>query len=227
MSERCFIILDTETTGLCKRKVAFPTEPASIEDRGSEVCQIGGLIVNEDMAIRRCFCHFCDTVAPNSSTQAFAVHGIDQRAVREYVEGQFLGEVLTSYLPEFFGDDVIFIGYNVEFDLTMIGQTLDNTPGIFTWRVCNTPVLSKRGRWSVDVMRYFRAGRSYRKLASFTSELADSRKALLRSSPKFSAVETNCSELFMAGWEKEHNAFFDAINTFLLWRDRIWKEKLL
>lgn len=227
VADRRFVIFDTETTGLEQRAPALSTVPGSIESRGSEICQIGGLVCNYNMEPIRGFCHYCDTVAAESHPKAFWVHGMSQRDVREYLAGQFFSEVATTLLPEFFEPNTVFIGYNSEFDLGMVKQGLDNAPVSFDWKQCMFPVIPKTGRWSVDVMKFFPAGRTHRKLSSFTEELAEAREKFITDYFRWVSVETNCQELLSTTWKREHNAFFDALNTFLLWRDRIWRVKLL
>lgn len=227
MTDRRFVIFDTETTGLERRAPALCNVPGSIEARGSEICQIGGIVCNYKMEPVRGFCHYCDTVAAESGAQAHWVHGISQREVREYLAGQYFSEVAMTLLPELFEPNTVFVGYNSEFDLGMISQGLDNAPCDFTWKPCMSPVIPKTGRWSVDVMKFFPAGKSYRKLSSFTEELATTRDKFLSDYFHLLSVDTNCAEILSTTWKREHNAFFDALNTFLLWRDKIWRVKLL
>lgn len=224
---RKFIIYDTETTGLSRQGSDTLNKPSSVTTKGSEVCQIGGLILNEAMKPIKLFCHYCDTVVANSSQSAIDVHGIDMRNVREYVAGQFLPEIIQRYLPEFLEDNVIFIGYNVEFDMDMVAQTLANSPFEFSWSSLKTSVVPKRGRYSVDLAEFFKIGSKYRRLVSFEKELVTPRTQFLNYYSQFLTVETNCIELLAPSWEKAHNSFFDALNTYLLWGDKIWKKKLV
>lgn len=224
---RQFIVYDTETTGLYTIAKNALDVPASITMRGGEVCQIGGLVLNEAMVPKKLFCHYCDTVVAESSSSAFSVHGISQREVRGRVLAQFLPEILTYYLPEFFGEDVVFLGYNIEFDMSMVAQTMANTPLPFTWTPFKGSILPKHGRVSVNVADYVKQGTHYRKLSTFDEELKERREDFIRRMSNVLSIETNCCDMLNTSWRTSHNAFYDALNTYLLWGDRVWKKKLL
>ena len=226
-TERIFIVFDTEGTGLSKMLSTRLNEPLALTARGSEVCQIGGIILSERMIPLKLFCHYCDTVLADSPPRPFSIHGITQRQVRQYLCGQFLPEVMMQYLPEFFYPNVIFIGYNVEFDMTVVAQSLANSPLPWNWKRFTASVVPRRGRHSIDVSEYVKRNGHYRSLSSFSQELATQRLQFLSYYERRMSVETNCIEMLQDTWEKEHNAFFDALNTFLLWGDRIWKKKLV
>lgn len=226
-SDRIFIVYDTEGTGLQKSMFGQLNSPAPVTARGSEVCQIGGIILDDRMVPQKLFCHYCDTVAADSPNAAYKVHGISQRDVRRYLLGQFLPEIITQYLPEFLYPNVIFIGYNVEFDMTLVAQSLSNSPIDWKWTPLKASIVPRRGRHSVDVGEYVKKGDRFCKLASFSDELATRRLQFLTFYEKRLPVQTNCIELLRGTWEHEHNAFFDAVNTFLLWGDRVWKKKLV
>lgn len=95
-------------------------------------------------------------------------------------------------------------------------------------------IIPKDGRWAVDVSEFFKyigsvsAGKSghYRKLSTFEKELEEDREKFFQQYGSME-VETNCIDLLAPSWEHSHNAFFDALNTYLLWRDRVWRKKLL
>lgn len=230
---RQFIVYDTETTGRKKAEIDI-TLPSAMRQRGDEVCQIGGIILNDKMEPIKLFCHYCDTVAVEVSAGAFAVNEISMQEVRKYVRCQYLSNVLLDKVPEFFWDDTIFIGYNIEFDQEMVKQTLANTDVPFDWQPFKGSIVPKKGRWAVDVAEYFKqpgnpvSGKNsyYRKLSSFSKELEGAREAFLSQFGHLE-VDTNCLELLAPSWERSHNAFFDALNTYLLWRDRIWRKKLV
>lgn len=235
---RQFIVYDTETTGLTRAEVDL-TLPATLHNRGDEVCQIGGLILNERMEPTRLFCHYCDTVTVECSPGATRVHGMTMKEIRQYVRCQYLPVVLHDNVPEFFWNDIIFIGYNVEFDQCMVKQTLSNTGVDFKWEPFKGSILPKTGRHAVDVAEYFKRVSSggsvstykkhasyFRKLSSFDAELEPARQ-LFYSQYGDLQVESNCPELFEPSWCKAHSAFYDALNTFLLWRDYVWHKKVV
>lgn len=227
---RQFLVYDTEATGL-KFAESDLTMPSTIRSRGDEVCQIGGLLLDEKMEPTKLFCHYCDTVKVDCDASAQKVNGIYMEEVRKYVRCQYLSQVLLERVPEFFADNVIFVGYNVEFDQKMVKQTLSNSDVSFDWKPHRGSIVPKTGRWSVDVSEFFKKigsqNKSYRQhLSSFVKELEGPREEFLQQYGHLH-VETNCIELLEPSWKQAHNSFFDALNTFLLWRDRIWRKKLL
>lgn len=226
-AERIFIVFDTEGTGLTRIPKTAINVPASVYSRGSEVCQIGGIILNNQMQPLKLFCHYCDTVAPESSSGAISVHGISQRVVRRYLTGQYLPEIIERWLPEFLWNDVVFVGYNAEFDMDLVAQTMANSPINFTWKRFIGSIVPKHGRFSIDVGDFVKIGDNFRKLSSFEKELEWQREAFLSRYSRTMSIDTNCIEMLHDSWEKAHNSFFDALNTYLLWSDRVWKKKLL
>lgn len=230
---RHFIVYDTETTGL-KKAEGDITLPSGLRSRGDEVCQIGGIVLDERMEPQRLFCHYCDTVKIDCDRAAQQVNGIYMDEVRKYVRCQYLPNVLHDRVPEFFWSDTIFVGYNIDFDQTMVQQTLANTGIPFEWSPLIGSIVPKHGRWAIDVSEYFKQtgnvargkGSYYRRLSTFDKELEPSRQEFYT---RYGAmeVETNCMELFAPSWQQAHNSFYDALNTFLLWRDRVWRKKLV
>lgn len=226
---RIFITFDTETTGLKLADVDL-TAPASLRARGDEVCQIGGIVCDENMEPLKLFCHYCDTVKVECDRGAQQVNGIYMDEVRKYVRSQYLSIVLMEWLREFFYNDVVFIGYNSEFDLNMVKQTISNTDMKFEWTPLMGSIIPKHGRVSVDISEYFkvhRGGKAYRqRLSAFDAKLEESRGTFIQQYAHMN-VESNCNELFVPSWNQRHSAFYDALNTHLLWRDTVWRKKLI
>lgn len=227
MSDRCFICFDTEATGLTRVQKKNLIYPGAITTKGAEVCQIGGLILDKYMQPVRLFCYYCDTVVAGSKQAAFEVHGINAREVRSSLPAIFLPEVLERYLPEFFYPDSVFIGYNAMFDMDMVSQTIANSPLSFEYKQLFAQIIPKTGRYVIDVAEYLKLGSTYRRLTSFENEVAPKRDAFLRDYANALHVETNCIDLLSGTWERAHNAFFDALNTYILWGDKIWRKKVV
>lgn len=226
MSPRKFAIIDTETTGLDKLSDKNLNIPASIYSRGDEVCQIGGLICDSSMKVEKAFCYYCDTVKADSSAGALNVHGISMQQVRQYVAGEFLPVVLYKYISELLWDNTVFIGYVAGYDMTLIRQTLANSALRFDWKVLTEPVLPKTGRYMIDVGNYFKIKNRYRKLASFEDSLRESRDNFLNTEGDRLDLLTNCQQLISPLIMNNHNSFYDALNTYLLWSERVWKKKV-
>lgn len=226
---RIFITFDTETTGL-KLADTDLSVPSSLRTRGDEVCQIGGIICDESMEPIKMFCHYCDTVKIDVDRGAQQVNRIYMDEVRKYVRAQYLSIVLMERLREFFYNDVVFIGYNSEFDLSMVKQTVSNTDMKFEWEPLKGSIIPKHGRVSVDVSQFHMMhnnGRTFRqKLSSFDKKLEGPRDAFIQQYAHV-MVESNCDELFVPSWNQRHSAFYDALNTHLLWRDTVWRKKLI
>lgn len=225
--ERIFAFLDVESTGLQRQPLSSLCEAAPIFSHGDEVCQIGGIITDSMMRPSKFFCHYCDTVRADSPAQAQSVHGISQRDVRRYALGQFLPEIITRYLPELLEENVIFVGYNVEFDMGEIAQTCANSPINFEWSPLKGNIVPRRGRHSVDVAEFVKTTKGYVKLTSFEKELETPRMQFLNLWERRLSVQTNCIELLQDTWEQAHNSFFDALNTYILWGEKVWKKKLV
>lgn len=224
MSEPYFAVLDTETTGLHRCKPEVRNVPASFTNRGSEVCQLGGLLVSKNLVPVKMFCYYCDVVSAGCSKAAMDVHGLSMKTIRERVPGKFLSSVMMTYLPELFFDNVVFVGYNVEFDMDLIAQTLANTID-FTWfKNRDLTKLPKSGRWSFDVSPYYKVGSNYRRLSSFVKQLEPRRREFIEQYNCPQMIETNCPDLFLESWQTTHNSFFDSLNTYLLWQDLLWKK---
>lgn len=225
--DRKFVVLDTENTGLERLQTGLLNTPTALKIRGSEVCQIGGLVLDEQMVPIRLFCLYCDTVAADSSLVAYNVHGIAQRDVRRYLAGQFLPEVMTVYLPELFDPNIIFIGYNIEYDMSMIAQTLSNSPVDWIWRRLVSSIIPRTGRWSIDVAEYVKMRGAYLRLSTFEKKLETARNQFFDIISTSMRIDTNCPELLAPSLKRAHSAFYDAVNTYLLWGEKVWKKKLV
>lgn len=192
--------------------------PSSITSRGSEVMSIGGIITDAFMTPIKFFCHWCDTVAPCSEA-AYEVHGISTKDVRTFVGGEFLPILMTRRLPEFFEENINFFGYNVEFDMCMVRQTLANSPLQFTWKKNSRPgFIPKSGRWSNDIASLYKIKGRFQPLSNFVKRLEPRRNEFISRWGDTVPFDSNCPELLSSSF-KSHNAFYDSLNTFLLWED--------
>lgn len=217
-----YIVFDTETTGL-KRKFASLNEAASFSDLGDEIIQIGGLILDDKAEPIKAFCHYCDTVTSSSSSDSFRVHGINSEHVRDEVGGMFVDEILWKWCPEFFAPSVTFVGYNGMFDIQMVAQGLRNFPYPFVKPEKLSTRLKKSGRWVLDVMDYLP---EKRKLVQQASLMGKERDKFFEEYGGRLTLETNAPRLLEQEWNQAHNSLFDSIETYLLFKHKVWQVKV-
>jgi len=218
-------VFDTEGTGLTKL-VGNLQQPLSVAKSGAEVIEIGGLFLDERLQPIKFFKHYCDCMAPHSDAQAFAVHGIELEFIRRYVSGVFFEEVVATWLPEFLEDDILFIGYNVDFDLKMAAQSMRDFPKQFIMPKRMFVKVPRRGRYSLDVMQYLP---QKRKLSSYEDALAEERQHFWATYRRAVPRESNCQGWADVEWDREtaHDSFFDALETYLLLTTQIAGKKIL
>lgn len=217
------MVLDTETTGLNK-KYSKLNVPCSLRENGDEVVQVGGLILNESLEPVRMFCHYCDCLMPSVVPAAYEVNKLDLTTIRRYIPGMYLEEVCVKLIPEIFLDDLVIIGYNTSFDLRMVAQSMRNF--CFDFENCGkvTTSFPTRGRWILDVMSYMP---KRTKLVSHHDSLSGARSSFYAQWAGSLKIETNIPELLESSWQSAHNALFDAIETYLLFKERVWQKKLI
>ena len=216
------LVYDVEATGL-RVKYTGLSEPCSITDGGDEILQIGGLVLDEKMDPVRAFCHFCDTVTASSSAEAYATHEIKLEEIRDRLCNVFVEEVITTRCPEMLADDTVFIGYNTDYDLRMTATGLRNIPGLFKQPAQVTTRINRKGRQYVDLMKYYP---ERRKLVQRVASLQDRRDAFFSQYGHKLPFETNYPELFLEQWGRSHNALWDVIDTYLLFKEEVWRKKL-
>lgn len=217
-----YIVFDTETTGLNRRRAKL-NEPGTLFENGDEVIQIGGVILDNSLNPKKLFCHYCDVLQAESHEGAREVHGILLDDIRATLPNVYLEDVLLRWVPEFFSDDVVFIGYNSGFDIQMVAQTLRNFCFDFEGIQKVTTRMPQSGRWQLDTMAYLP---KRVKLTSLYSQLTDARNAFYAAYANRIPLETNNPEMLEPTWRGAHNSLFDAIETYLLFKDRIWQKKL-
>ena len=218
-----YIVLDTETTGLTKKYSDLRT-PCSLRDNGDEVVQIGGLVLDDDMNPARAFCHYCDLLMPAMPEKAYSINGIALGDVRSKVENIFLEEVVVKWIPEIMLEDSIIFGYNAEFDVHMIAQSMRNFYGGFRkYKRVTSPILPDTGNWVVDVMSYLP---KRVKLTSLYSSCSTERELFYRNYANKLKLETNAPELLEPTISQAHNSLYDAIETYLVLKTHVWGKKL-
>lgn len=217
-----YIVFDTETTGLDIRHASLK-EVCSISNNGDEVIQIGGLTLDSNLNPIKAFCHYCDCLKHASDGKAFKTHQLDLATIRRYVPNTYLEDVLVTYLPEFFEEDVVFIGYNVKFDINMVAQSIRNSS--LEWGPFQNvkAKLPREGRWQLNVMDFLPRRMQ---LVSYETSLREARTKFYKEFQGRLPLETNCPELLSEHWQRAHHALYDSIQTYLLFKEQVWMKKI-
>lgn len=222
------IFLDTETTGLDYEK-----DTKNITDFYDEVLQVGGLIVKNapwenntsdySNTIIEPFALYCDTVKSHSQA-AYNVHHIDIRQIRKYLEGEFLPKVLYENLPELFEDNVTLIGHNIMFDVNIVNRNVKDCYPFDFKKVTSNIFPKQAGHFAIDTVDFTKT-QEYRKKLSALYKTHKDKIDQFAESIYMSKIRTNCYELFDARKES-HDALFDSICVYVIWRDLLWKKKV-
>lgn len=219
-----YVVFDTECTGLEKLQGSL-AQPHSVTKIGAEVIQIGGMFLDENMEPIKAFCHYCDCLAAHSEAAAYATHKIQLEDIRAHVSGMFLEEVLCRYLPEFYSSDIVFIGYNADFDMRMTAQSSRDFPVTFKLGRRVVSKMPTSGRNVLDVMDFLGPHRA--KLVSYESWIKPYRDQFMSLYRRVLPVETNIPSMYLESWEKAHNALYDAVNTYILFKYKLWGVKVI
>lgn len=227
------IVFDTETTGLADSNPDV-TSRVTLAQMGSEVVQLGGLIVNggpwnradpyKEISIEP-FCYFLDCIAANPCPEAMKITHIDMRRWREEVNGYYLHQALVEGVPEMYASDCNFIGHNVMFDIGMMNQTLRNTGG-FKAALLRNSILPSKGRWAIDTVAYTTKFGRRQKLTALASYMEEEINEFKESIAGIK-VRTNSETLLNGEYSGAHNALTDSICTFVVWRDLVWRRKIV
>ena len=106
-----YLIFDTETTGLHSQ---------------DEVIQFSGLILDNNLKLKRGYNWYCDT--PHEiNKDAAAVHGITKKMLHDLSGGKVFEDRWFTMLNGIdMTEGITFVGWNVDFDKRLINQTLNN-----------------------------------------------------------------------------------------------------
>lgn len=217
-----YMVVDTETTGLegCRYHTSLP---CAVMDNGDEILQIGGLFLDEAFNPIRGFCFYCDILRAGVPEAAFNVHGISIREIRKDLPNIFIEEVVHTELPELFEDDLLFIGYNTDFDIKMLRQGLRNSPAEFGVFQPTASSIPRKGRWTLDVMKYMP---KRRKLASYSEQLKIPRERFYETFSQSLPIAFNSERLVQESFTGPHNALYDVVETYLLFKEEVLDKRI-
>ena len=139
-----YVILDTETT-----------------DLKGDVVQMAIIVLDDNFKVESFDSFYCNT-DKIVSEGAFKVHGISNQMAKELSEGKFLEDYLLGnpkYKKLLFEPGVVFVGFNVMFDLNTINRVLMDKTGVsFSSPIkCNSILnLDEKRRYCLDMMYYAR-----------------------------------------------------------------------
>ncbi len=138
------VIFDTETTSLFMRT---PTKA------GAEVIQFAAIMVDENFNITRVINRYCSSTQLVDS-EALKVHKLSDKKISILSDDKFFEQIVREESLRNL-DNVTWIGYNINFDIKMINQTLfqNGYEGLDFGK--NTEMLSfrKNGIYHFDAMR--------------------------------------------------------------------------
>lgn len=216
------IVLDTETTGLAKCTLPFD-KPTSLSKMGSEVVQLGGLIIKEDDRFEP-FLFFCDTIAPNLNKGAQKVTGLDMNLIRPHVPCYYLHQAICEGVPELMLQDLNIIGHNIKYDYQMMKQSLRNSID-FNATLLTNSLMPTNGRWLIDTIELTQVRGRWQKLQSLASKYKTDIDNFIADLSNTS-IRTNSPSLCRTFGIHAHNALYDSICTWIVWRNEIWKKKV-
>lgn len=138
-----FVILDTETT-----------------DFNGEVIQLAVAVLDERFRVISFDSFYCDT-NELVSKGAYEVHGLSNELVHKLSGGKYLEDYLLNdpkYKSLFFEEDIVVMGFNVNFDVKSINNTLLNTGMTLNHLYsCHSPLVAQPGKsYYFDLMKYAR-----------------------------------------------------------------------
>lgn len=219
-----YIIFDTETTGLRKMAPADWDKCCSLNYEGDSVIEFGAVLVREDASIVKSVCLFNDCITAGGNPKAMSVNGLSLQEIRRTLSGVTLERNLATFFPEFFDTDVCYLGWNTPYDIALVSQTVRNyriMPKVPQHMDLRSP---KTGPCFVDVCDFYNtiAGGKKRRqrLVDASSRFATDIAEIFSRCSK--SLITNSRDLFEQNEGGCHSALYDAVATYVLWRERVW-----
>lgn len=137
------------------RYVIFDTETTDLK---GEVIQLSYMVLDSDFDVLDFDSFYCDTTA-KISQGAFNVHGISNELLEVLSEGKYLEDHLLKDPKKkslfIDGTGIVFVGYNVKFDIERVNQTLLATGQSLTsmFETESTVGLKESFNYSLDLMK--------------------------------------------------------------------------
>lgn len=203
-----YLVIDTETTGVNQSYVS-EKKPLSLTKQ-SEIIQIAGLALDEHYQVLHAFSFYCDAITATSSDGAFKTHRLDLQDIRSKVPMQFFSVIADTKLQILFEPDIMFIGKKVGFDMNMIGAGCRNCVSEWVKPKQTIRCREKHGRHMLDLNAVFR-----KRLSMYDNMLKEGRDKFFSEHTDLQ-IWGNSPELYLERKNMFHDAFYDVINTYLL-----------
>lgn len=192
-----YVVFDVETTGTGSK---------------DEVVQFSALLLNEKLKLQKVYNCFCSTQV-TMDPEAARITGLDAKLLRELSKGKFFEDFYcTSDLFKL--KDVVWCGYNVEFDIGKVNNTLTQNGLDAHDFGRETKRLNKNeGSYYFDVMKLY----SVAKRIDYYESLSKSARSLSFSQEKLEAMYAKLLQITNCEFDsKYHNALYDSMITWLL-----------
>lgn len=192
-----YLIFDTETTGLHSQ---------------DEVIQFSGLILDNNLKLKRGYNWYCDT-QHEINKDAAAVHGITKKMLHNLSGGKVFEDHWFTMLNGIdMTEGITFIGWNVDFDKRLINQTLNNN-GLdeFDFGRKVTTLRNSPDVYSFDLMKAvanLMVGRDRLKLEQASKMISMDEATLKKRYSRLASKFTNVAE------KDFHNALYDTYVTY-------------
>lgn len=192
-----YLIFDTETTGLHSQ---------------DEVIQFSGLILDNNLKLKRGYNWYCDT-QHEINKDAAAVHGITKKMLHDLSGGKVFEDHWFTMLNGIdMTEGITFIGWNVDFDKRLINQTLNNN-GLdeFDFGRKVTTLRNSPDVYSFDLMKAvanLMVGRDRLKLEQALKMISMDETTLKKRYSRLASKFTNVVE------KDFHNALYDTYVTY-------------
>lgn len=132
-----YFVFDTETTGLGQQ---------------DEVIQFAGYLLDDNFKFLTLHQFYCDTTV-KINERALETHKITHAMLKKFSRDVFFEDYFTELKPVLDTPDIVFVGYNVKFDIRLVNQTLTNQGyNAYDFGKKTTTLRNTKGRYYFDLM---------------------------------------------------------------------------